>query len=62
MRWGGEEIVLLLDTHGTYSEYSKNQNQIIPDGTSIRDISHDSSFDPNLIKMETVLNKVLEYL
>ena len=59
---GKPSIVLLLDTPSAYSEYSKNQHQIAPDGVSIKDISHDSSFDPNLIKMETVLNKALEHL
>jgi len=52
----------LLDTPSAYSEYSKNQLRILPEGASIKDISHDSSFDPNTIKVETVLNKALLYL
>ena len=59
---GKPSIILLLDTPSAYSEYSKNQYQIVPDGASIKDISHDSSFDPNTIKVETVLNKALLYL
>ena len=59
---GKPSIVLLLDTPSAYSEYSKNQHQIIPEGTSINSISHDSSFDSNSIKVEIVLNEVLQYL
>ena len=59
---GKPSIILLLDTPSAYSEYSKNQHRILPEGASIKDISHDSSFDPNTIKVETVLNKALLYL
>lgn len=55
-------FVLLFDTPSAYSEYSKNQYQIIPEGTSIDDITHDSAFDPNKIKVEMVLNKIFDYL
>ena len=59
---GKPSIILLLDTPSAYSEYSKNQHQITPEGASIKNISHDSSFDPNSIGVETVLNKALSYL
>ena len=59
---GKPSIVLLLDTPSAYSAYSKNQHQITPDGVSVKNISHDSSFDPNTIKIQTVLNKALLYL
>ena len=59
---GRPSIVLILDTPSAYSEYSKNQYQIVPEGISVKDISHDSSFDPNTISIETVLNKALLYL
>ena len=59
---GKPSIVLLLDTPSAYSEYSKNQHQITPEGTTIEDISHDSTFDPNQIKVETVLNKALLFI
>ena len=59
---GKPSIILLLDTPSAYSEYSKNQHQIIPEGSSIKNISHDSTFDPNEIKVETVLKKALLYL
>ena len=59
---GKPSIVLLLDTPSAYSAYSKNQHQITPDGVSVKNISHDSSFDPNTIKIQTVLDKALLYL
>ena len=59
---GRPSIVLILDTPSAYSEYSKNQYQIAPEGILVKDISHDSSFDPNTISIETVLNKALLYL
>ena len=55
-------FVLLFDTPSAYSEYSKNQYQIIPEGASINNITHDSAFDPNKIKVETVLNKIFYHL
>ena len=59
---GKPSIVLLLDTPSAYSEYSKNQHQIVPEGALIKDISHDSTFEPNKIKVETVLNKALLFI
>ena len=55
-------IVLLLDTPSAYSEYSKNQHQIVPEGVSIKDITHDSNFKPEHIKVETVIDKAMQYL
>ena len=59
---GKPSIILLLDTPGAYSEYSVNQHQILPEGVSIKDITHDSACDPNKIKVDVVLNKVLSLL
>ena len=59
---GKPSIVLLLDTPGAYSEYNKNQHQILPEGISIEEITHDSACNPNKIKVETVLDKALLYL
>tara|TARA_B100000965_G_scaffold404316_1_gene434696 strand:+ start:4625 stop:5566 length:942 start_codon:yes stop_codon:yes gene_type:complete len=53
-------IILLLDTPSTYTDYSKNQFQIIPEGKKINEIKHDTAFNPNLIKIEQVYNKILE--
>ena len=53
-------IILLLDTPKAYSDYSKNQFRIIPEGADINKISHDSAFNPNSIKVSQVYNKVME--
>ena len=53
-------IVLLLDTPKAYTDYSKNQFQIIPKGKNINEVEHDTAFDPDLIKVEQVYNKILE--
>ncbi len=57
---GIPSIVLLLDTPKAYSDYSKNQFRIIPEGADINKISHDSVFNPNSIKVSQVYNKVME--
>ena len=59
---GKPSIVLLLDTPAAYSDYSINQHQILPEGASIKDITHDSAYDPNKIKVEVVLQKALTLL
>ena len=53
-------IVLLLDTPKAYTDYSKNQFQIIPKGKNINEVKHDTAFNPDLITVEQVYNKILE--
>ena len=55
-------IILLLDTPRAYSDYSKNQHQVLPEKINIEDISHDSTISPNRIKVESVLKKALALL
>ena len=52
----------MLDTPRAYTDYSKNQFRILPSGTSIDEITHDSRIAPNKISVETVLEKALELL
>ncbi len=59
---GKPSIILLLDTPSAYSEYNRNQHQILPEGISIKEITHDSTCNPDKIKVDTVLNKALLYL
>ena len=59
---GKPSIILLLDTPSAYSEYNKNQHQILPEGVSIKEMSHDTTSDPNRIKVDVVLDKALLYL
>ena len=55
-------FVILLDTPKAYSDYSKNQFRIIPPGADINKITHGSSFDPDSITVEMVINKVKDFI
>ena len=45
-----------------YSDYSKNQFKIIPPGADINKITHGSSFDPDSITVEMIINKVKNFI
>ena len=55
-------IVLLLNSPKAYSDYSKNQFRIIPPGADINKITHGSSFDPDSITVEMIINKVKNFI
>ena len=55
-------FIILLDTPRAYSDYSINQNRIIPPGTSLDKIQHDSKLDPNTISVDLVLSKVKKFI
>ncbi len=55
-------IIILLDTPRAYSDYSKNQFRILPDGVSIDDITHDSKISPDKINVEKVFEKAEIFL
>ena len=55
-------FIILLDTPRAYSDYSINQNRIIPPGVDINNISHNSRLDPNTISIDMVYNKVKEFI
>ncbi len=55
-------IVIMLDTPKAYSDYSVNQFRILPEGINDNDISHDSNFPPDKIKVEKVLEKIFYIL
>ena len=52
----------MLDTPKAYSDYSKNQFRILPDGIKDDNISHNSSFKPESINVESVLKESLNLL
>ena len=58
---GKPSFVILLDTPRAYSDYSINQNRIIPPGTVLDKIKHDSRLDPNSISVDLVLNKIKDF-
>jgi len=59
---GKPSFILLLDTPRAYSDYSKNQIQIIPKGYDINKITHDTKVNPNLISVEMILQKIQNFI
>ena len=59
---GKPSFILLLDTPRAYSDYSKNQIQIIPKGYDINKITHDTKVNPNLISLEMILLKIQNFI
>ena len=55
-------IIIMLDTPRAYSDYSINQFRILPNGVDENDISHDSNFSPDTIKVEKVSEKIFSLL
>ena len=59
---GKPSFIILLDTPRAYSDYSVNQNRILPPNVNIDEITHDSKFDPNLITTDMVINKIKKFI
>ena len=59
---GKPSFILLLDTPRAYSDYSKNQIQILPKGYNINKISHDAKVDPNLITLEMIIKNIKKFI
>ena len=59
---GKPSFVILLDTPRAYSDYSINHNRILPANVSINDITHDSKFDPNLVSVDMIIEKVKKFI
>ena len=59
---GKPSFILLLDTPRAYSDYSKNQIQIIPKGYDINKISHDMKVNPNLITLEMIIKNIKNFI
>jgi len=57
---GIPSLIIILDTPRAYSDYSKNQYRIIPEGADINMIEHDSAFNTSSIKVDQVYNKIIE--
>ena len=55
-------IILLLDTPRAYSDWSKYQNRILPEGVTLDQINHGSNISPDLISVDKVFNKALTFI
>ena len=59
---GKPSFVILLDTPRAYSDYSVNQNRILPPNVSIDVITHDSKFDPNLVSVDMIIERIKKFI
>ena len=59
---GKPSFIILLDTPRAYSDYSVNQNRILPPNISLDKISHDSKLDPNSITIEMIINRIKKFI
>ena len=59
---GKPSFIILLDTPRAYSDYSINQNRILPPNVSIDEITHDSKFDPSLISTDMIINQIKKFI
>ena len=55
-------IVIMLDTPRAYTDYSVNQYRVVPDGTNVDTITHDSRILPEMIKVDQVYKKILSLI
>ena len=56
---GIKSLVILLDTPKAYTDYSKNYQRIVPDGTKIEDITHGSNLNPEHVTVEKVYKTII---
>ena len=59
---GKPSFIILLDTPRAYSDYSINQNRILPPNINIDEISHNSKFDPNLISVDMIMERIKKFI
>jgi ADP-heptose:LPS heptosyltransferase len=59
---GKPSFIILLDTPRAYSDYSVNQNRILPPNINIDEITHDSKLDPNSISVDMIINRVKKFI
>ena len=59
---GKPSFIILLDTPRAYSDYSIYQNRILPPNVSLDEITHDSKFDPNLITVDTIIERIKKFI
>ena len=58
---GIKSIVFLLDSPKAYTDYSNNYFRIVPEGHNIYEISHGTNANPDLIKVDEVINKIKKF-
>ncbi len=59
---GKPSFIIMLDTPKAYSDYSVNQHKIIPPGTDLDKITHDSRLNPNTITVDLVFDRIKKFI
>ena len=59
---GIPSFIIMLDTPRAYTDYSKNQNKILPPNVNLDEISHDSNLNPNSITAEMVIENIKKFI
>lgn len=55
-------FIIMLDTPSAYTDYSINQNKILPPNINENEIDHDLNFNPNSITVDMVINKINKFI
>ena len=55
-------FIIMLDTPRAYTDYSINQNKILPHNINENEIDHDSNLNPNSITIDMVIDKIKKFI
>ena len=55
-------FIIMLDTPRAYTDYSINQNKILPHNIKENEIDHDSNLNPNSITIDMVIDKIKKFI
>ena len=55
---GKKSVVFLLDAPKAYTDYSSNHIRLVPKGYKIKEITHGTNADPNLISVDEVIKVI----
>ena len=58
---GKKSIVMLLDSPKAYTDYSENYYRIVPNGFDIKDITHGTNANPDLISVNEVIKTIIRF-
>ena len=55
-------FIIMLDTPRAYTDYSINQNKILPHNINENEIDHNSNLNPNSITIDMVIDKIKKFI
>ena len=59
---GIPSFIIMLDTPSAYTDYSINQNKILPNNINANQITHNSNYDPKSITVDMVMDKIKNFI